>query len=514
MRRRGRSLRPEGSCPGPRSWALAQKSRRIGPIDTFLHSCLGSACLALLITPVVIRLAHRIGAVDRPGIRAVHTQPVPRLGGVAVFLSAMGLITAVLFLGNSPREESPAAGVRLLTLLLAATFIFLIGLVDDLRGLTARLKLLVELLAAALLCSVGLEVQSLDMGDDLVLDLGGGGYLFTLLWIVGVTNAVNLSDGLDGLAAGVSAITCAALAIFAIHSNNWAAGVLTLALLGSLSGFLVFNFNPAKIFLGDCGSLFLGFMIAALSLWCAAPSGVFAALAIPALTLGIPILDTLFSMLRRFLDRRSLFAPDRSHFHHRLLDLGLPHRRAVLLIYLATLLAAGMSLLMIGRGARVSLAVVGGVLLLLVLLFRIVGAIRLRETLVRLQNRHAHARQEQQDRRTFEDLQLRFRQVRDAAQWRQAVCDAARHMDFAWISLTTTYPDGRTEKELWRGLQANFNPARIITMTIPLPAGTAGLLRQFEIAICADGSLEAANRRATLFGRLLDEYETVIDSPR
>jgi UDP-GlcNAc:undecaprenyl-phosphate GlcNAc-1-phosphate transferase len=479
---------------------------------TFLCTYLGSAFLAFLITPVVIRLANRIGAVDWPGVRAVHRQPVPRLGGVAVFLSALCLTVAVLFLANPLRRGSPAADLRLLILLPAAAFIFLIGLVDDLRGLPARVKFLAELLAAAVLCWVGFEVQSVSIGDDLVVYLGSASYLFTVLWMVGVTNAVNLSDGLDGLAAGVSAITCAGLAVFAIHSNHVMASVLLLALLGSLSGFLVFNFHPAKIFLGDCGSLSLGFTISALSVWCVARSGAFAALAIPALALAIPIFDTLFSMLRRFLDRRSLFAPDRSHFHHRLLDLGVPHRRAVLLIYLATLVTAGMSLLVIGRGTRPSLVLVGGVLLLIVLLFRVVGAIRLRETLVRLRIRRAHSRQEQQDRRIFEDLQLRFRQVRDAAQWRQAVCDAARHMDFAWVSLTTTYPDGRVEQELWRGPQVNPDPLQTITMTIPLPRLAADLSRQLEIAIHANGSIEAANRRATLFGRLLDEHRTVMDS--
>jgi hypothetical protein len=162
---------------------------------------------------------------------------------------------------------------------------------------------------------------------------------------------------------------------------------------------------------------------------------------------------------------------------------------------------------MIGRGAHAALAIVGGVLLVVVLLFRIVGAIRLRETLVRLQTRHAYSRQEQQDRRIFEDLQLRFRQARDPAQWRQAICDAVQHMDFAWVCLTTTHLDGRVERELWRGSPAGPRSFRVITMTIPLRSDVEGLSRQFEIAIYTNGSIEAANRRATLFGRLLDEYQ-------
>jgi UDP-GlcNAc:undecaprenyl-phosphate GlcNAc-1-phosphate transferase len=284
-----------------------------------------------------------------------------------------------------------------------------------------------------------------------------------------------------------------------------------LALLGSLSGFLVFNFYPAQIFLGDCGSLFLGFLIAATSVLCVARSGAFAALALPAMTLGIPIFDTLFSMLRRFLDRRSMFAPDRSHFHHRLLDLGLPHRSAVLLIYAATGLAAGMGLLLLRSGPRASWLLCGGTLLLIVLLFRAVGAIRLRETLVRLRYRHAHARQERQDQRTFEHLQLRFRQVRDTGQWWQAICEAARHMDFAWVSLQTMYPDGRTEEESWQSSPDEHDASQLVTVMHPIRGHGGAISRRFEIAIHLNGSLEVANRRATLFGRLLDERVAVLE---
>jgi UDP-GlcNAc:undecaprenyl-phosphate GlcNAc-1-phosphate transferase len=480
------------------------------PTDAFLYAYFGSILLAILITPVVIRLAHWVGAVDRPGIRRIHERPIPRLGGVVVFLSTMALIAAALLGDPILRGELPAAGLRLPALLIGGTFIFLLGLVDDLRGLSARGKFLAELLVAGALCRAGLEIRSIGSADGFPLSLGGWGSLFTLFWIVGITNAVNLSDGLDGLAAGVSAVACAVMAVFALDSHDWMAGVLALALLGSLSGFLVFNFYPAKIFLGDCGSLFVGFMIAAISVLCIAQSNAWAGLAIPAMTLGIPIFDTLFSMLRRFLDRRSLFAPDRSHFHHRLLDLGLHHRSAVLVIYLATLPAAAMGLVVIGRGDGEILAILGGVLLLIVFLFRVVGAIRLRETLVRLRDRHAHVRQEHADQRTFEQLQLRFRQARDAAQWRQAICEAARHMDFAWVLLKTTYPDGHTDEELWRSAPPERNGPRLVTLMLPVSSSDATVSHWFEVAVRVNGSLETANRRATLFGRLLDEHRIVL----
>lgn len=476
-------------------------------MTTYLVVYFGSLILALLATPVVIWLARRIGAVDRPGIRTVHKLPIPRIGGVAIFLSAMVVIVSVIFVNDNIGQAFRAAWLQLVTLLGSATLIFAIGLVDDLKGLPARVKFLAELLVALVLCLAGIRISNIAVTDQWVLPLGEWAWLLTLLWVIGITNAVNLSDGLDGLAAGVSAIACGVMAIFAIHGGQIIMGVLMLALLGSLSGFLFFNFNPAKVFMGDCGSLFLGFTIASASVMGTTKSAALVGLALPALALGVPIFDTLLSMLRRFLERRSLFAPDRSHFHHRLLDLGLHQRHAVMAIYLVTLIATGLGLFMMLSGSISSLVIFGCALLLLVLVFRMVGAVHLRETIAGLEAKYAYSRLQHEERRTFETLQLQFRQVGDASQWWQAICDAAQRMDFAWVSLKTAYSDGRIEEELWRAPETKPDLARVITMTIPLPDGPADASRQFEIAICANGSVESAARRATLFGRLLDESD-------
>lgn len=476
-------------------------------MTTYLAVYLGSLLLALLATPAVIWLARRIGAVDRPGIRTVHKLPIPRIGGVAIFVAAMALIVAVIFVNNNIGHAFREAWLQLVTLLGAAALIFAVGLVDDLKGLPARVKFLAELVAALALCLVGVRISDIAVTDQWIVPLGEWGWLLTVLWIVGITNAVNLSDGLDGLAAGVSAIACGVIAIFALHSGQVIMGVLMLAMLGSLSGFLFFNFNPAKIFMGDCGSLFLGFTIAAASVMCTTKSAALVGLALPALALGVPIFDTLLSMLRRFLERRSLFAPDRSHFHHRLLDLGLQHRHAVMAIYLVTLIATGLGLFMMLSGSLSALVIFGCILVLLILVFRLVGAVRLHGTITGLQHKYAYSRLAHRERRTFENLQLQFRQVHDGDQWWQAICDAAQRMDFAWISLQTTHDDGRTEEELWRAPETKPDLTRIITMTIPLSEDHQKTTpaRRFEIAICANGSVESAARRATLFGRLLDE---------
>jgi UDP-GlcNAc:undecaprenyl-phosphate GlcNAc-1-phosphate transferase len=532
-------------------------------MNLFLWAYFGAALLAVVLTPGVIGLARRIGAVDRPGLRGVHERPVPRMGGVAIFLSASSAIVFLLFVKDAAARlsssfdpaalDGPQSGAtsyamqwQLVLLLCSSALIFLVGLVDDLRHLPAGFKLTAEVVIAGLLCLTGVRISSIALTDQWVVHLGGWGCLLTVLWIVGVTNAVNLSDGLDGLAAGICAIACGVIAVFAIHSGQIIMVLVMLALLGSLSGFLIFNFNPARVFMGDSGSLFLGFCLAAASVMCAAKSAALVGLTLPALALGIPIFDTLLSALRRFLEDRSIFAPDRSHFHHRLLDLGLRQRQAVILIYLATLLASGLGLLMLVRKDGGSLVIFGGVLLLILLLFRAVGAIRLRQTWTRLRHKHAHARQAHDEQQRFERLQL-FLRYGNANQKRghspfspgpaevpagrvppsrtsgsneggkaecplfppafdwQAVCEAAEQLELAWVSLQTTRDDGSMETTIWRRQTTPAGFERIMTMGFPVGNVPGCKSVEFEIAVLVNGSLQSANHRAGLFARLAEE---------
>jgi UDP-GlcNAc:undecaprenyl-phosphate GlcNAc-1-phosphate transferase len=475
------------------------------PMKTYLCTYFGSVLLALVATPVVIRLARRIGALDRGGVRAVHKEPIPRIGGAAIFFAAIGMILSILFLDNRIGETFQQVRSQVIALLGAAALIFAVGLVDDLRGVPARTKFLAEIAAAGTLCHMGIEIDTIDIANGLVVHLGWLAWPLTVLWIVGVTNAVNLSDGLDGLAAGVSVVACAVIAVFAVYSQNRIMAVFMLALLGSLCGFLFYNFNPAKVFMGDCGSLFLGFTIAASSVMCVAKSAAVVGLTLPVLALGVPIFDTLFVMLRRYLEGRSLFAPDRSHFHHRLLDLGLHQRQAVLLIYLVTLLAAGAGLLMLVKEDIGSLIIFGCVLLLITLLFHAVGAVRLRETLARLKGKLASSREKRGVTRTFEQLQLSVRQVHDPDEWWRTICQAAQQLELAWLSLRVSHVDGSMETYVWRRPDTPPGFSRIVTMTLPLSGGLNKRSIELEVAVLTDSSLESANHRAGLFTRLIDE---------
>jgi len=480
-------------------------------VTTYLCVYAGATLLATMMTPPVIWLARRVNAMDHPGLRRVHSRPIPRIGGVAIFLSTASLIMAVLFVDNNIGDSFRQVWLQLAMLLGTGTFIFLVGLADDLKGLPARFKFLAELTAAILLCAAGVTIDSVGVTNRYVLHLGGFGTLLTLLWLVGITNAVNLSDGLDGLAAGISMVACGVIAIFSIHAGQHILAVFMLALAGSLTGFLVFNFNPARIFMGDGGSLFVGFLIAATSVMCVSKSATIVGLALPILALGIPIFDTLFSMLRRFLERRSLWAPDQSHFHHRLLALGLHQREVVAIIYMATLVCAALGIFMLVRDDFGALAIFGCLLLLILILFRVVGAVQVRETLVQLQEKHTITQVQRQERHTFECLQLELREVRDPQQYWNLICKAACQMDFVWVSRSTAYDDGRSDTEIWRSPDIRGDISRAVIVKIPFKNKGNGSHSEMEVAIGANGSLESAARRATLFGRLLDELETRAD---
>ncbi|MCK5271336.1 MAG: undecaprenyl/decaprenyl-phosphate alpha-N-acetylglucosaminyl 1-phosphate transferase, partial [Sedimentisphaerales bacterium] len=282
-------------------------------MKTYLFIYSGSLLLAMIFTPIVIFVAGALNIYDDIHARKIHASAVPRLGGVAIFLSMMLVTVPTLLLDNPIGESFRQIGIQPIVLLMAGGFMFAIGFIDDLCGVRARYKLIAQLIAAVAMCIIGVRIDSVSVEGLFSIQLGWLAWPITILWIAGVTNAVNFIDGLDGLAGGIAAIVCGVIAAFSIYTGQTVMAVLMLALLGSLTGFLLFNFNPAKVFMGDCGSLFLGFIIGSASVMCASKSATIVGLALPFLALGVPLFDMVFSMLRRILERRSMFSPDRGH---------------------------------------------------------------------------------------------------------------------------------------------------------------------------------------------------------
>jgi UDP-GlcNAc:undecaprenyl-phosphate GlcNAc-1-phosphate transferase len=387
----------------------------------------------------------------------------------------------------------------------AAVFVLIVGLADDIRGLPARVKFVAQLAAAGAVCLAGIRITSFCVGTWLVLDLGWWGWPLTILWIVGITNAVNLIDGLDGLAVGICAIVSAVIFIFSIYSGQPLMAVISLGLLGALTGLLFSNFNPAKIFVGDGGTYFVGFVLASASVMCTLKTGTVVGLALPALALGVPIFDTLFSVLRRTLDRRSLFSADRSHIHHRLLDMGLRHRHVVILMYVVTLLAAGLGMFMMARRDAGTLIIFGCVVLLLLLIFRMVGIFSRPEILAALRRNLFISRQARSEKLAFEKGRLQLREARSLqARW-DALCETAQEIGFASLAVTERNPDGSKRLLLSHRRESLPPTSQTVRVTVPVGNLPSGAPLHLEADVYVNGSLEAAGRRLTFLGRLFDE---------
>ena len=293
-------------------------------------------CLAL--TPIVIKMAKKYNLVDIPkDERRVHNKPMPRVGGIAIVISMfIGLGIYYLITKNIP---SIALNKKFIGFLIGGVVIFAMGLIDDIFNLKARYKFLFQLFAAIIVYIFGVRLPGIKIPfiyTD-IINLGWLDFPITLLWIIGITNAINLIDGLDGLAAGISAISATALLIiFITTSASLEAIVITAVLVGSTLGFLPYNFNPAKTFMGDVGSNFLGFTLSVVSILGFAKGYTLLAIIAPILALGVPIFDTLFAMIRRFLKGQPMLKPDGAHIHHRLLKMGFSQRQAVVFLYTVT----------------------------------------------------------------------------------------------------------------------------------------------------------------------------------
>ncbi|MGM8213897.1 glycosyltransferase family 4 protein [Virgibacillus sp. W0430] len=329
-----------------------------------LVSFLIALSLSFLFTYPVKQLAIKLGVVDYPNFRKIHTKVTPRLGGVAVFI---GAFVGALYL--QPHHE------HLPEILFGAIIIIITGAIDDRYSLSPVIKLTGQLSATLLLVSSGLIIERITLPIIGVVDLGIASIPITLLWVIGITNAINLIDGLDGLATGVTTIAFTSMLIMAIADMQIVAAYLCVVLIGANLGFLYHNFYPAKIYMGDTGSNFLGFMIAVVSMLGLFKNITLFSFIIPVIVLAVPIFDTLFAIVRRVYNKENIMGADNKHIHYQLLKAGYSHRKTVLIIYSFSALFGIMAILFNEASLTLSLIITCFVLFLIHLLAEIAGLV-------------------------------------------------------------------------------------------------------------------------------------------
>lgn len=295
-------------------------------IDVLLALIVALA-ISFVTTPAVKLFAQKVGAIDVPNEeRRVHDHPIPRLGGLAIFIAF--LLSVVLFVDVDRQVQG---------ILLGAVVVVIVGVIDDIMPLPALLKLVVQIAAALIAVFHGVVIEIISnpniFSPSEYLVLGAMSIPITVIWIVAITNSVNLIDGLDGLAVGVSAIASVTMLVIAIVFAEKNVAVMLAALTGACIGFMPYNLNPAKIFMGDTGALLLGFVLSTVSIIGLFKFYAIISFAVPFLALGLPIFDTAFAFCRRLFTGKNPMAPDRGHFHHRLIDMGLSQKQAVAILY-------------------------------------------------------------------------------------------------------------------------------------------------------------------------------------
>lgn len=318
----------------------------------------------MVLTPLVIKFAHKIGATDKPNHRKVHAKVMPRLGGLAIFLG----VVAGFFAAGLHHEKLTGISI-------GAVLIIILGILDDKYELSAKVKLMGQIVAAGIVVSTGLTIDFISIPFLAKINLGIWAIPVTIFWIVAITNAINLIDGLDGLAAGISSIGIATVAFMAGAAGKSLILALALILLGSTIAFLFYNFHPAKIFMGDTGALFLGYSIGILSLLGLYKSVTLFSFIVPIIILGVPIFDTTYAIIRRVVNKKPIGAPDKSHLHHRILAIGLSHRNTVLVIYALGILFSAAAVMFETSTLWGSLLIVFGLLLLFQIIAELIGLV-------------------------------------------------------------------------------------------------------------------------------------------
>ncbi len=312
-------------------------------MTSYLTSFIVSFLFVCAVTPILIKVGIKFGFVDQVNQRKIHRGAIPRIGGIGISLGTLLPIFLLFYISGGVHIETTD---NIIIFFAGGLGISLVGLFDDIKGINAKIKFLCQIAIAVMATMHGALIQSLPMPWGR-LELGIFGYVLTVFWIIGIINAFNLIDGMDGLSSGITLFSSLTLAMLAIVNGHLPVALVGLALAGAVTGFLIFNFNPAKIFMGDSGSMFIGYILAILSLKSQSKAHAVVSIMVPIIAMGLPILDTTLAFLRRILRHQSIFAADKQHIHHFLLSLGFNQRKTVLILYAISILFTILSMIMI-----------------------------------------------------------------------------------------------------------------------------------------------------------------------
>lgn len=327
--------------------------------------------VSFMVTPLARKLAIRVGALDIPkDARKIHKNPIPYFGGIAIYVAIIACMYVFM-----PHSETN------ISIMIGATIIVLTGIVDDMYGMPAKIKLIMQIIAAAVAIKGGVKIHFITnplsaTGMSLLRDLT---IPITLFWIVGITNTINLIDGLDGLASGVASIAATTL-LFTAAIKGYDFIVMQCAIIaGACLGFLPYNFNPAKIFMGDTGSLLLGYMLSVTAILGMVKSVAAVALVVPVFALGLPIFDTTFAIVRRFINKKPIMEADKDHLHHKLMRKGLNHRQTVLVMYFISMMLGFAAIIIADADPSTGVIVVGVVVVIILFLANKIGLFKRKE---------------------------------------------------------------------------------------------------------------------------------------
>jgi len=415
---------------------------------------------ALLLTPRVAALAERFDLLDAPSSRKVHNVAIPRIGGLAIFLAFSLALFSALFFKNANTELLDNKDI--IYLVAGGILSFLLGFYDDIKQLGPKVKFFAQVLIAIFAFFGGIKIKLIGLPLIGPIYFGWLELPMTIFWMLLVINAINLIDGLDGLAAGVSLFVCIVLMAVTMIHGNFLVAIALACLSGSLLGFLVFNFNPASIFMGDSGSYFLGYMLASLSIVGAVKSHTAFTFLIPIIALGVPILDTIWATVRRFIFGQELFQPDKDHFHHRLMRMGFSHKRTVAILYAITIVLGCLALLTVNVRDRFSALFLGIIGVFVVIFVRKLGYLNFLglKSFFTWLNDLTDVVGINRDRRIFLAYQLAIAESDTMDIFWERIVASARHLGLDYIEMQLGGEDANFKKfnpYIWQSISADEN---------------------------------------------------------